>query len=161
MTNRKQEWRKFFLWLRNGFCFVTTWFLFLLWVFLKQSGRVMMLTDCIPAVMLGSAGAVVIFCAVFTKVFIRKFGFAVRFTLFLALTVLYELAYGQAAYHWLSGQEIPPLRFGFAESGEWLGFAGVVLLMYASSMGIYAVYRKKKGALYTEALRHYQEQSAS
>lgn len=157
MTTIKQEWKKFFLWLRNGFCFLTTWFLFLLWILCRCSGNLLIWADFIPAVMLGSAGAVLMFCAVFTKVFLRKSGFTVRFTLFFALIVLYELAYGQAAYTWLSGQEMPPMRFGGWHSSEWLLFAVIALAMYAGSMGIYAVYRKKKGEIYTQALQNYQK----
>ncbi len=160
MTNIRQEWKKFFIWLRNGTCFVTTWLMLLLWLCVEHSGRQFLPADVIPAVILSAAGAVLIFCAVFTKVLIRKFGFAVRFTLFLALVVLFELTFGYKAYCRIAEQEYVML-FGSAESGGWLGFAVIVLAMYAVSMGIYAVYRRKKGALYTQALQRYQQQHAS
>ena len=158
MTNTKQEWTRFFIWLRNGFCFVSTWLLFLVWLLCKAGHTYMIPADTIAAVMLGSLGGVLLFCAVFTKVFIRKFGFAVRFTLFMALTVLYELGFAHAALSHLHEQANAPMLYGSAASSGWLVFAGIVLVMYGISMGIYAVYRKKKGALYTEALRTYQKQ---
>ncbi len=159
MTTTKQEWKKFFRWLRNGFCFVTTWFLLLLWMIRKRSYGEMMPIDYIPAVMIGTAGGVLLFCAVFTKVFLRKCGFAVRFTLFMALTILYELAFGYAAHSYFSTRTYPVL---FGESSfhfNWLVFAGIAAGMYGISMGIYAVYRKKKGALYTAALHQYQQRT--
>lgn len=161
MTNLRHEWKKFFIWLRNGFCFLTTWFMLLLWILCRLNGSSLLFADMIPAVMLGSAGAVLIFCSVFTKVFLRKTGFTVRFTLFFALIVLYELAYGYAAYTWLSGLEIPPMQFGGWHSGEWVLFAVIVLVMYAVSMGIYAVYRRKKGEIYTQALQNYQNRKTA
>lgn len=155
MTNRKEEWMQFFRWLRNGFCFGTTWFLFLLLLIKRQE-----YID--PAILwyllIGVAGGALLFCTAFTKVLIRKWGFTGRFTLFMVTVVCYELIFAKLAQEdyysrvVFVGGEQPIIS-----TGGWLLFGAICLVMYAASMGIYTVYRKKKGELYTQALQEYQK----
>ena len=66
MKNNKNDIIKFFVWMRNGIAFCTTWLL-IIWI-----------------------GGVLIFNILFTKVFIKNWTFTKRLTCFMVLLSLYE-----------------------------------------------------------------------
>ncbi len=146
--NTKKELATFFTWLRNGICFAFTWFVFLRlitsWVAGAEKISVIQLTD----MLLWTSGGVLLFCIAFTKLIIRKAGFTARLTFFMALITVYEIG-----YFYYGGLFV---NSGYAY--EWIIFAVVVIAMYLVSLGIYQLYRRKKGELYTAALQKYQQE---
>ena len=91
--NTKKELKTFFIWLRNGTCFAVTWFLILELIVSWISG-----TDTISVVNLTKTivwtlGGVLIFCVAFTRLFIRRFGFTARFTIFMLAITFYEILF--------------------------------------------------------------------
>lgn len=150
--NIKKELKTFFTWFRNGSCFLFTWFVLLkiitsyavdLWMTGKQSISV----DKLTFMLFGTMGAVLIFCLIFTNLIIRKAGFTVRLTIFMIIITVYEI-----------------LCFNYIGVFTHFDFFRIILLlafitlMYLICLGIYAIYRKKKGELYTIALQKYQNE---
>lgn len=146
--NTQKELTTFFIWLRNGTCFVVTWFLILELIVSWISG-----TDTISVVNLTKTiiftmGGVLIFCVAFTRLFIRKLGFTVRLTFFMTVITIYEILFFY--------------NIGlFTDAGvfhQWLLFFAIVLCFYFICLAIYGGYRKKKSELYTVALHKYQQE---
>lgn len=153
--NTKKEIITFFTWFRNGTCFAFTWFMFLhiimcwvseLWIDGTQSLSLEKLTF----IFLGTAGAVLIFCLVFTKLIIRKLGFTARLSIFMALITIYELLC-------LRHMGV----FTHLCSYQLLLFLAFIAPSYLICLVIYNIYRKKKGELYTSALQKYQRERQS
>ncbi len=159
MVNRKEEWTRFFTWLRNGICFVTTWLLLLLLVF-GRAEQIERQTLCY--LVTAAAGGSLLFCLAFTRTLIRKWGFTARFTLFMVSVVGFELIFAKLAYDAYYSERLSAFVGGMPDpipTGTWLVFGLICLAMYGISMGIYAVYRRKQGELYTTALQKYQRNS--
>ncbi len=150
--NTKKELATFFTWFRNGTCFTFTWFMFLHLVMAWVSG---LWVDKAPSLSLnkltfiffGTAGAVLIFCLVFTKLVIRKLGFTARLTVFMALISAYEIL-----CLYLMGV------FTHVDFYQILLLLAFIVPMYLICLGIYSVYRRKTGELYTFALQKYQQE---
>ncbi len=146
--NIKKELARFFTWLRNGICFAFTWFVILWltasWVTGAETLSVVQITDTL----LWTAGGVLLFCIAFTRLIIRKAGFTARLTSFMLLLTIYEIG-----FFYYEG-----LFKDFTRIYEWVLFALIVILLYIICLAIYGFYRKKKGALYTEALQRYQQE---
>ena len=144
----KKEVAKFFTWLRNGICFVFTWLVFLRltasWVIGAETVSVSQLTH----MLLWTAGGVLLFCAAFTRLILKKAGFTARLTLFMALLTVYEIG-----FFYYEG-----LFSNFGCIYEWALFALMVVPLYLICLAIYSIYRKKKGELYTAALQKYQNE---
>lgn len=146
--NTKKEIKTFFTWLRNGTCFVVTWFLILdlivRWILGTDTISVANLTKTI----VWTVGGVLIFCVAFTKLFIRKFGFTARLTIFMSTIMFYEILFFY--------------NIGlFADTGnlrQWLLFFFIILFLYFVCLMIYGSYRKKKCELYTHELQRYQKE---
>lgn len=150
--NTKKELATFFTWFRNGTCFVFTWFMFLQLVmcwfselFLDSTPSLSL--EKLTFMFLGTAGAVLIFCLVFTKLVIRKPGFTARLTIFMTLITAYEIVC-------LSLMGV----FTHVDFYQILLLLAFVVPMYLISLAIYGIYRKKKGELYTFALQKYQQE---
>ena len=142
------EWKRFFTWLRSGVCFTVTWFLFLILLLPDADGRIERAS--LWYLFAGAVGGVLLFCLFFTRVMLRKWGFTARFSLFMGLLLGWQMVFG--------GILLPDHVFALSPM-QWLGFAGIAVLLYGISMVIYAVYRQKKGALYTQALQAYQSRT--
>lgn len=146
--NTKNELKKFFIWLRNGTCFVVTWFLILelivRWIYGVETLSVVGLTKT----MIWSVGGVLLFCAAFTRLIFRKIGFTARFTLFMTIMTIYEMLFfihmeifNDASLFYL-----------------WIPFLVIVMVLYFICLAIYANYRKRKSDVYTQALQKYQQE---
>ncbi len=150
--NIKKELITFFTWFRNGTCFLFTWFVLLkiitscvadLWMTGEQTISV----DKLTLMLFGTMGAVLIFCLIFTNLIIRKAGFTVRLTIFMIIITVYEI-----------------LCLNYIGIFTHFDFYQIILLltfitpMYLICLGIYSIYRKKKGELYTTALQKYQQE---
>ena len=146
--NTKKEIKTFFTWLRNGTCFLVTWFLILelivRWTIGADTISIVNLTKTI----VWTVGGVLIFCVAFTRLFIRRFGFTARLTFFMLAIMVYEILFFY--------------NIGlFIDSGhvhQWLLFFAIILCLYFFCLVIYGSYRKKKCELYTHALQKYQQE---
>lgn len=148
MIDIKKEISRFFVWFRNGFCFCTSWFLVLRLLLCYASGDKMISAESLAVMLLWIAGGTLIFCVFFTRLFIRRWGFSLRLTAFMVTISIYECP---ALY-----------SMGvFSDNGtlvQWLIFVGVILVLYFICIGIYRVYSRRQGELFTNALRRYQQE---
>ena len=146
--NTKKELKIFFIWLRNGTCFAVTWFLILELIVSWISG-----TDTISVVNLTKTivwtlGGVLIFCVAFTRLFIRRFGFTARLTIFMLAITFYEILFFYSI----------GLFGDISYLHQWMLFFSIILCLYFICLVIYGSYRKKKCELYTHALQQYQQE---
>lgn len=139
--------KKLFTWLRNGISICFTWLTFLLLVrnFLYDIETVT--TESLGKLFLCVCGGVLLFAILFSDAVIQKMTFTARLTGFMVLFSVYECA----AFYWM---EIFETRGSIK---QWLIFAGIILGLYAVCILIYRQYSRKKGMLYTQALKEYQE----
>ncbi len=144
---RKKDLIQFFVWMRNGTAFCISWFLLLLVIAHSLSHTESISTLALAKMMLLSAGGVLLFCIFFTRLFLRRWQFLPRLTCCILSVGIYECA----GLYWLgvfrgSGGIIP-----------WVIFASILFLLYLLCIGIYQIYSRKKGRLYTQALQKYQQ----
>ena len=146
--NTKKELKTFFTWLRNGTCFAVTWFLILelivRWISGVETISIVNLTKTID----WTVGGVLIFCVAFTRLFIRRFGFTARLTVFMSAITFYEIL-----FFYKMG-----LFVNTSHLYQRLLFFGIILCLYFICLVIYGSYRKKKCELYTHALQRYQQE---
>lgn len=143
---RKQELKKFLLWLRNGTSIGITWFLLLLLGMSCAARQTTVSTVFLAKAMLLIFGGVFLFCAAFTKLFFVRQSFFRRLSLF----VLILGAYQTAGFYWLGI---------FSTGGSALQWGAYLLILFASylcGLMIYRLYAARKGKLYTQALLAYQ-----
>ncbi|MDO5027981.1 MAG: hypothetical protein Q4E36_01835 [Bacillota bacterium] len=148
MIDKKDELKKFFLWLRNGFAFSTTWLLIICLAYCHIFKEQTISTDLLRKLLIFAFGGVLIFNLIFTRLLIKKWTFNLRLTAFMLVFGLYE----SLAFSWLG------FFSGRASLVQWLIFIGLVAVLYFISLAIYQVYSKKQGEIYTENLRKYQKQ---
>ena len=140
---RKTELKRLAVWLRNGTAFVSSWLVLMVGVYCNLVSHETVKTDTLLQLILWSAGASLIFGLCFTGVLIRSKSFTLRLAVF--MTAIY-------AYDYLTFT----LMFGVAFSKMLLTL--IVLLLFLSCLAVYAVYSRKKGEQYTQALHEYQRQ---
>lgn len=158
MTQFKQYLPQFLTWLRNGFAFCTTWFLILLIAFGVLHDAETVTMQALVHLLLWCAGASLLFCLIFTRLVLRSFGFTLRLVLFLVLAAGYQFLlpiYWMNPLRFLFGEQFP-MQYGGIPDFNVSVYVGIMVVLFASCMVIYHFYSKKKGALYTEALRRYQ-----
>lgn len=146
--NTKKELKTFSVWLRNGTCFAVTWFLILELIVRWISGADTISIVNLTKTIVWTVGGVFIFCVAFTRLFIRKFGFTARLTIFMSAITLYEIL-----FFYNIG-----LFVDTSNSPQWLLFFAIILCLYFICLVIYSSYRKKKCELYTQALQKYQQE---
>lgn len=147
MYKNKKELLKFFVWMRNGTAFCTTWFLILTLIYYSIHNIPAISTNMLIKLILLSLGGVFVFNLFFTNLFIQKWSFIKRLTGFMMVISLYECI----CFYYLDF---------FKNKGsikEWLIFIGIVLLLYFLCIVIYQQYSKKQGEIYTKSLQEYQE----
>ncbi|MBQ8780607.1 MAG: hypothetical protein IJZ72_02885 [Oscillospiraceae bacterium] len=144
----KNEIKKFALWFRNGFAFCTAWFLILILMYCKLSGRETLSTESLAEMLLWTAGGVLIFCVMFTRLIFKGMSFALRLTVFMLGIGFYECAaFYSAGIFKKTGNAV-----------QWGVFAAVIAVLYGACMLIYSLYSRKQGELYTNALKKYQQE---
>ena len=146
MKKNKKDIIQFLVWTRNGIAFCTCWFLILILIYNYYYDIQSITTDSLMQMLFFVAGGVLLFSTFFTRLFIRKWRFVSRFTGFIILISIYECI----AFYCMGF---------FVKKGsvaEWLGFIGIVLILYLLCIAIYQLYSRKKGKLYTQALENYQ-----
>lgn len=146
VTNK--EISEFFIWLRNGVAFCTTWFLILMLIYNRFSNIQAVSTDSLIKMILWISGGVLIFCILFSRAILRKLSFLVRLTCFMVLISVYEIL----VFYWFE------FFVTSATVVEWIAFIVIVLVLYLLCISIYHIYSKKRGQIYTQALQEYQKQ---
>ena len=146
--NTKKELKTFFAWLRNGTCFAVTWFLILELIVRWISGADTISIVNLTKTIVWTVGGVFIFCVAFTRLFIRKFGFTARLTIFMSAITLYEILFFYNIGLFVDTSNLP----------QWLLFFAIIVCLYFICLVIYGSYRKKKCELYTHALQKYQQE---
>lgn len=149
--NTKKELKIFITWLRNGTCYVVTWFLILELIVRWISGADTISVVNLTKTIVWTVGGVFIFCLAFTRLFIRRFGFTARLTFFMTAIMLYEIL-----FFYNIG-----LLVDTSYLHQWLLFFGIILCLYFICLAIYSCYRRKKSELYTLALQKYQQERRS
>ena len=149
--NTKKELKTFFAWLRNGACFAVTWFLILELIVRWISGADTISIVNLTKTIVWTVGGVFIFCVVFTRLFIRRFGFTARLTIFMSAITLYEILFFYNIGLFVDTSYLD----------QWLLFFAIILCLYFICLVIYGSYRKKKCELYTYALQKYQQERRS
>ncbi|MBQ7013125.1 MAG: hypothetical protein IJN11_04315 [Oscillospiraceae bacterium] len=153
---------QFLTWMRNGFAFCTTWFLILLTGFGLLHGAEAVTMKAIVFLLLWCAGAVLLFCLMFTRLLLRRMGFTSRLIVFMGLMAGYQLLlpiWWMNPLHFLFGEPFP-LLYGSMTSGGMLVYILIIAMLCGTCLAIHHVYSKKKGALYTQALQKYQADHA-
>ena len=146
--NTKKELKTFSVWLRNGTCFAVTWFLILELIVRWISGADTISIVNLTKTIVWTVGGVFIFCVAFTRLFIRKFGFTARLTIFMSAITLYEILFFYNIGLFVDTSNLP----------QWLLFFAIIVCLYFICLVIYGSYRKKKCELYTHALQKYQQE---
>ena len=146
--NTKKELKTFFAWLRNGTCFAVTWFLILELIVRWISGADTISIVNLTKTIVWTVGGVFIFCVAITRLFIRKFGFTARLTIFMSAITLYEILFFYNIGLFVDTSYLD----------QWLLFFAIILCLYFICLVIYGSYRKKKCELYTYALQKYQQE---
>lgn len=144
----RKELSHFFVWMRNGIAFCTTWFLILGLLYCRIFDRQTISVDSLTRLLLLVIGGVFLFNLFFTKLLIKRWGFIKRLSCFMALFCFYEC---MGFY-----------RIGlFQDKGnfmQWGIFISIVFILYVICLVIYQQYSKRQGELYTQALEKYQQE---
>ena len=146
--NTKKELKTFLIWLRNGSCFVVTWFLILELIVRWLAGTDTISVATLTRTIFWIVGGVLIFCTAFTRLFIRKIGFTARLTLFMTAITIYEILFFYNIGLFTDADSL----------GKWSVFFAIVLGFYFICLAIYGSYRQKKSESYTLALQKYQQE---
>lgn len=144
---KKTEMKKFFQWVRNGTCFAFTWLMFLVELLQLLQGRHSVSTFYIGKLLVLCLGGSILFSFCFTKALLPAAGFSQRLLLFFLVYGIYQ----SLGFWWLG--------IVFSAFRDWLFYIAILFLCYGISHGIYRSYRKRVGALYTEALNHYRQRN--
>ncbi|MFR1709504.1 MAG: hypothetical protein ACLSV2_11425 [Clostridium sp.] len=148
MQKRKKDIIQFWVWMRNGIAFCTSWLLILMLAYNYIFNIQIILTNTLIKLVLWIIGGVFIFNLFFTPLIIKRWSFTKRLTCFMSVFSLYE---GVGFY-----------QFGFFmgkdAAAQWLRFIGIVFVLYLICIAIYNRYSKKQGEIYTQALQEYQQQ---
>ena len=147
MILRKQELKKFLIWMRNGTSFVVTWLLILLLAAGYTLGAVEITIAFLTKMVVLAAGGVFLFCASFTRLFLPRLSFLKRLSLFIISLCVYQAA----GFYWLG------LFGGRGTLLEWGAYALIILLFYLCCVAIYRLRYSKEGKAYTQALNEYQK----
>ena len=146
--NTKKELKTFFIWVRTGTCFAVTWFLILELIVRWVSGADTISIVNLTKVIVWTVGGVFIFCVAFTRLFIRRFGFTARLTIFMSAITFYEILFFYNIGLFIDASYLH----------QWLLFFAIILCLYFICLVIYGSYRTKKSELYTHALQKYQQE---
>ncbi len=147
MRNRKKDIIQFFVWMRNGVAFCTTWFLVLTLAYNYICGNQTISTIGLTKMIFLVIGGVFLFNLFFTQLLITKFTFIKRLTGFMIAISVYE----SLGFYWLD------IFTTDRTITQWAVFVVIILALYLICIVIYRNYSKKQGEVYTQALQKYQE----
>lgn len=144
---RKKDWIQFLIWWRNGSAFCISWFLVLWVVFNSTHGIEAIQTARLAKLVAVSVAGAFLFSFFFTGLFLKRWSFLGRLTGFIVTVSILEVV----AFYWLE------LFIRTGTWQEWLGFAGIILVLYGICVLFYQGYSRRKGVLYTQALEQYKQ----
>ena len=147
MVLRKQELKKFLIWMRNGTSFAVTWFLVLQLAGSYGLNIPQIAVATLTKMVVLTAGGVLLFCICFTKLILVRWSFIKRFSFFVVLLSVYQIV----GFYWIGF---------FANSGsvlQWVIYAAIIIVLYFCSLLIYYTRYRKEGKVYTQALSEYQK----
>ena len=147
MILRKQEMKKFIIWMRNGISFAVTWFLILLLAGSYGLNIPQIAVATLTKMVVLIVGGVLLFCICFTKLILVRWHFIKRFSFFIVLLSVYQIV----GFYWIGF---------FVDSGsnlQWIIYAAIVIVLYFCSLLIYYARYSKEGKAYTRALGEYQK----
>ncbi|WP_310603130.1 hypothetical protein [Anaerosporobacter sp.] len=147
MENKKKDSIQFFVWLRNGIAFCTTWFLILMLVYSHFFNIQSISTRNLTKMIFCTSGGVLLFNLIFLRMVIKKWSFIKRLTCFMLLFSIYECF----CFYWFG------LFAGKGTINKWSLFIGIAFVLYIICMAIYQQYNKKQSDVYTQALQRYQQ----
>ena len=152
MNTSKNNLLRFFVWLRNGFCFGTAWLMLLAVVYCRINGVSALGVSAITDIMLFSFGGALLFSLWFSPFPFRKMSFIARlsgfFPTFAALELLFFYSIGLFSK---SNTTLPTA----------LIFIGIVLALYLCCILLDRLYYKKTSKKYNESLKKYQTERRS
>ena len=88
MKNKKNDIIKFFVWMRNGIAFCTTWLLIIWIAYCHISNQQQISVSMLTKLLFFVIGGVLIFNILFIKIFIKNWTFTKRLTCFMVLLSL-------------------------------------------------------------------------
>ena len=135
MKNKKNDIIKFFVWMRNGIAFCTTWLLIIWIAYCHISNQQQISVSMLTKLLFFVIGGVLIFNILFIKIFIKNWTFTKRLTCFMV-----------------------GFFSGIGTFIQWLVFIGIICVLYFICIAIYQWYSNKQGEIYTQALIKYQQQ---
>ena len=147
MRNRKKDIIQFFVWMRNGIAFCTTWFLVLTLAYNYICGNQAISTVGLTKMVFLVIGGVLVFNLFFTQLLITKFTFIKRLTGFMIAISVYE----SLGFYWLD------IFTTGRTTAQWFVFVVIILALYLICIAIYQNYSKNQGEVYTQALQKYQK----
>lgn len=144
----QKELSHFFIWMRNGIAFCTTWFLILVLLYCHIFDRRTISVDSLTRLLIFVIGGVFLFNLFFTKLLLKRWGFIKRLSCFMALFSLYEcIGFYQIGLFRNKGNFM-----------QWNIFISIIFVLYVICIAIYQQYSKRQGKLYTQALETYQQE---
>lgn len=147
MYKKRNRWKTFLVWMRNGIAFCYSWLLILILVCSCLFKIEMLPVEMLVKVFVMVAGEVFLFTLFFFEGVLNKMSFMTRMSYMVITGIPYEIA----CFYWIGI---------FQKSGSILGwgiFAGIIAVLYASCILIYHKYSKTKGEIYTKNLIRYQQ----
>lgn len=147
MILRKQELKKFLIWMRNGISFAVTWFLILLLAESYMLNASEITVSVLSKMVLWVTGGVFLFCVCFTKLILVRWSFIKRFSFFVVSLSAYQIV----GFYWIGF---------FANSGsvlQWVIYVAIIIVLYFCSLLIYYARYRKESKAYTQALSEYQK----
>lgn len=147
MVLRKQELKKFLIWMRNGTSFAVTWFLILLLAGSYGLNISQIAVATLTKMVVLIAGGVILFCICFTKLILVRWSFIKRLSFFILLLSVYQVV----GFYWIGF---------FANSGsvlQWVIYMVIIIVLYFCCLLIYYARNRKKGKAYAQALSEYQK----
>lgn len=147
MVLRKQELKKFLIWMRNGTSFAVTWFLILLLAGSYGLNISQIAVATLTKMVVLTAGGVILFCICFTKLILVRWSFIKRLSFFILLLSVYQVV----GFCWIGF---------FTNSGsvlQWVIYMVIIIVLYFCCLLIYYARYRKEGKAYAQALREYQK----
>ena len=133
---------------RMVFTIAFTWLMLLVLLIAAARGKEMISVGLSLKLLAFCAGASVIFCGAFSELFLKGKSFIFRMTIFMIAFLPFEIA----CFYWMGI---------FSGSGEpilWLVFVGTFVVFYLISVVLDRVVFAKRGEVYTQQLKAYQNE---
>lgn len=133
---------------RMVFTIAFTWLMLLVLLIAAACGKEMISVSFSLKLLAFCAGASVIFCGVFSELFLKGKSFIFRMTVFMIAFLPLEVA----CFYWMG------IFSGSGDWALWLLFVGTFIAFYLISVVLDRVVFAKRGEVYTQQLKAYQNE---